>query len=61
VKNNSCRPFNISRSRKTFNPNNYSNVKAWIVKAIAEESKKSPDQMWEKEPSAETISDNQLK
>jgi hypothetical protein len=61
VKNKSCRPFNISRSRRTFNSKNYSTIKAWVVKAIAEESKKSPDQMWENEPSAETISKEQLK
>jgi hypothetical protein len=54
-------PIDISRSRKTFNPKNSSHAKAWVIKAIAEESKKSPDQMWEKEPSVETISDEQLK
>ena len=53
--------FNISRSRKTFNSKNYSHAKAWVIKAIAEESKKPPDQMWEDEPSAETISEEQLK
>ena len=54
-------PINISRSRRTFNPTNSSNAKAWIVKAIAEESKKPFDQMWKKEPGAEKISDEQLK
>jgi hypothetical protein len=61
VKNKSCRPFNIFRSRRTFNPKNYSNVKTWVVKAIAEESNNPPDRMWKGEPSAETISDEQLK
>jgi hypothetical protein len=61
VKNNSCRPFNIFRSRRAFNPKNYSNAKAWVVKAIAEESNNPPDRMWEGEPSAETISEEQLK
>jgi hypothetical protein len=54
-------PTNLSRSRRHFNSTNYSNVKTWVIKAIAEESKNLPDRMWEKEPSAETISDNQLK
>jgi hypothetical protein len=54
-------PFNISRSRKTFNPKNYSNAKTWVVKAIAEESNNPPDRMWKGEPSVETISDEQLK
>jgi hypothetical protein len=54
-------PFNISRSRKHFNPKNSSNVKVWVIKAIGEESKKPPDQMWKDEPSAETISEEQLK
>lgn len=54
-------PFNISRSRKHFNPKNSSNVKAWVIKAIGEESKKPPDQMWKGEPSAEAISEEQLK
>ena len=61
MKNKSCRPFNIFRSRRTFNPKNYSNVKTWVVKAIAEESNNPPDRMWKGEPSAETISDEQLK
>jgi hypothetical protein len=61
VKNKSCRPFNISRSRRTFNPKNYSNVKTWVVKAIAEERTNPPDRMWNGEPSAETISEEQLK
>jgi hypothetical protein len=53
--------FNIFRSRKHFNPKNSSNVKAWVIKAIGEESKKPPDQMWKGEPSAETISEEHLK
>jgi hypothetical protein len=61
VKNKSCRPFNISRSRRKFSPKNYSNVKTWVVKAIAEESNNPPDRMWKGEPSAETISEEQLK
>ena len=54
-------PISIYRSRRTFNPTNSSNAKAWVVKAIAEESKKPSDRMWKKEPSAEKISDEQLK
>ena len=61
MKNKSCRPFNISRSRRKFSPKNYSNVKTWVIKAIAEESKNPPDRMWKNEPSAETISEEQLK
>lgn len=61
MKNNSCRPFNISRSRNHFNSNNSSHAKAWVIKAIAEESKKPADQMWNGEPSAETIFEEQLK
>jgi hypothetical protein len=54
-------PFNIPRSRKTFNPKNYSNAKAWVIKAITEESKNPPGKMWKGEPSAEIISVEQLK
>jgi hypothetical protein len=54
-------PIDISRSRRTFNPKHYSTIKAWVVKAIAEESNNPPDRMWEGEPSAETISEEQLK
>jgi hypothetical protein len=54
-------PFNIFRSRRKFNPKNHSNAKAWVVKAIAEESNNPPDQTWKGEPSAETISEEQLK
>jgi hypothetical protein len=61
VENKSCRQFNISRSRRKFSPKNYSNVKTWVIKAIAEESKNPPDRMWKNEPSAETISNEQLK
>jgi hypothetical protein len=61
VKNKSCRPFNIYRSRRTFNLKNYSNAKTWVIKAITEESTNPPDRMWEGEPSAETISEDQLK
>jgi hypothetical protein len=61
VKNKSCRPFNIFRSRKHFNPKNYSTIKAWVIKAIGEERTNPPDRMWEGEPSAETISEEQLK
>jgi hypothetical protein len=53
--------INIPRARRPFNPKNFSNSKAWVIKAIAEESKKPPDKMWEGEPSAETISEEQLK
>jgi hypothetical protein len=61
VKNKSCPPFNISRSRRKFSPKNYSTIKAWVIKTIGEESNNPPDRMWEGEPSAETISDEQLK
>jgi hypothetical protein len=61
VKNKSCRPFNIFRSRRTFNPKNYSNAKTWVIKAITEESRNPPDEMWEGEPNAETISEEHLK
>ena len=61
MKNKSCRPFNIFRSRRTFNPKNSSNVKTWVVKAIAEESNNPPDRMWKGEPSTEKISEEQLK
>jgi hypothetical protein len=61
VENKSCCQFNISRSRRKFSPKNYSNVKTWVIKAIAEESKNPPDRMWKNEPSAETISEEQLK
>ena len=54
-------PINISRSRRTFGSKNSSNAKAWVVKAITEEDKNPPDRMWKKEPSAEKISDEQLK
>jgi hypothetical protein len=54
-------PINNSRSRKHCNSKNSSNVKAWVGKAIAEESKNPSDQMWKKEPSAEIISDEQAK
>jgi hypothetical protein len=61
VKNNFYRPFNIFRSRRQFNPKNYSNTKTWVIKAIAEESNNPPDRIWEGEPSVETISEEQLK
>jgi len=54
-------PFDISRSRRKFSLKNISNVKAWVVKAIAKESRNPTDRMWEGEPSAETISEEQLK
>ena len=54
-------PVIIPKSHRTFNPTNSSNAKAWVVKAIAEEGKNPPDRMWKKEPSAEKISDEQLK
>jgi hypothetical protein len=54
-------PINIFRSRRRFNSKNSLNAKAWVVKAIAEESKKPPDQMWKRESSAEKISKEQLK
>lgn len=54
-------PIDISRSRRKFSLKNISNVKAWIVKAITEESRNPPDKLWKGEPSAETISDEQLK
>ena len=61
MKNTPRLPIDIFRSRRKFSPKNYSNVKTWVVKAIAEENKKPPDKLWEGEPSAETISDEQLK
>jgi hypothetical protein len=54
-------PFNISRSRMEFNPKNYSNAKACVIKAITEENKIPPYQMWKDEPSAQKISNEQLK
>jgi hypothetical protein len=54
-------PFKLSRSRRNFSPKNHSNAKAWVVKAIAEESNNPPDEMWKGEPSAEKISEEQLK
>lgn len=54
-------PVIIPKSHRTFNATKSSNAKAWVVKAIAEEGKNPPDRMWKKEPSAETISDEQLK
>lgn len=50
-----------SRSRRHVNSTTQSNTKAWVIKAIAEESKNPPDQMWKGEPSAEKISEEQLK
>jgi hypothetical protein len=61
VKTKSHFPFNIPRSRRPFNPKNHSNAKAWVIKAIIEESKNPPYQMWKDEPDAETISKEQLK
>jgi len=61
VKNTPRLPIDIFRSRRKFSPKNYSNVKTWVVKAIAEESNNPPHQMWKGEPSAETISEEQLK
>ena len=52
-------PFNISRSRRKYGQKKYANVKAWVVKAIAEKSNNPPHQMWKGEPSAETISEEQ--
>ena len=46
-------PISISRSRRKFSRKKYSNAKAWVVKAIAEESKNPPDHMWKKEPPAD--------
>jgi hypothetical protein len=54
-------PFNIPRSRRALNPKNHSTVKAWVIKAIIEESNNPPYQMWKGEPSAEIISNEQLK
>ena len=53
--------ISLSRPRRTFNPHNSSNAKAWVVKAITEEGKNPPDRMWKKELSAEKISNEQLK
>jgi hypothetical protein len=54
-------PIDISRSRRKFSPKNYSTIKAWVIKAIGEESNNPPDRMWKDEPSAETISEEHLK
>ena len=54
-------PFNVFRARKRFIPRQYSTAKAWVIKAITEESRNSPDKLWKGEPSAETISEEQLK
>ena len=53
--------INISSSRKHFNSKNSSNVKAWVIKAIAQEETQPSHQMWKDEPSAEIISDEQAK
>ena len=54
-------PINTPRSRRKLNLTNYSTIKAWVGKSIAEESNNPPDRMWKGEPSAETISEEQLK
>ena len=61
MKTNPQFPVIIPKSHRTFNATKSSNAKAWVVKAIAEESKKPPDRMWKNEPSAEKIFDEQLK
>jgi hypothetical protein len=54
-------PFNIFRSRKTFYSKNYSITKAWVIKAIAEESTNPPDKMWEGEPLKPEISNSKVR
>ena len=46
-------PIEIPRSRRKFNSKNYSNAKAWVIKAIAQEETHPSRQMWKKEPTAE--------
>ena len=53
MKSRSQFPINNSRSRRKFNRKKYSNAKAWVIKAIAQEETHPSDQMWKKEPTAE--------
>ena len=45
--------INNSGSRRKFSPKNYSNAKAWVIKAIAQEETHPSHQMWKKEPKSE--------
>ena len=45
--------INNSGSRRKFNSKNYSNAKAWVIKAIAQEETHPSHQMWKKELTAE--------
>jgi hypothetical protein len=53
-------PINSRKSRRTFAAKKYANAKPWVIKAIAQEEKRPSDQMWQDEPSAEAISEDQL-
>ena len=46
-------PIEIPRSRRKFSSKKYSNAKAWVIKAIAQEETEPAHQMWKKEPPAD--------
>jgi hypothetical protein len=47
--------------RKRFRVDKCADVKPWVMQAIQDEERHSPDQLWKKEPSAESIHDDRLR
>ena len=61
MKNSKTRSKNKSRQRNSQRANKDPNIKPWIITAINNEERKSPDRLWKNEPSAESQKAERLK